>query len=197
MSVKGIRVVLVHEKDQRPEDWILLLTELCDGVEPILVEATDASAETLLGLEPHRIVAVAPLDPAIYLALMEIIPILAGTAAMESFVAAFGGRCVPVTAESDHYLMHDGVGVWTGFTEPLEVEGYPSSALEQSELPPELVVTAWNDEKVALALSHRMMPMVALNIHPNDLGEYHGRNLMYAFLEGRYLTGAPVGPPEI
>jgi len=197
MSVKGIRVVLVHEDGNRPEDWITLLAGLCDGVEPQMLAAGDADEETLRGLNPHRIVAVAPLDKAIYPALMETIPILTGAAALESFVEAFGGRIIPVSAEPDHYLMHDGVGVWTGFTEPLEVEGYPSFALDQSELPPELVVTAWNDEKVALALSHRLMPLVALNIHPNDLGEKHSRNLMYAFLEGRYLTGAPIGPPEI
>ncbi len=197
MSVKGIRVVLVHEAGQRPDDWISLLAGLCDGVEPMLLAAKDAGEELLRGLNPHRIVAVAPLDPALYPLLMETIPVLTGPAALESFVKAFGGRCVPVSAEPDHYMMHDGVGVWTGFTEPLEVEGYPSIAIDQTELPPELVVTAWNDEKVALALSHRLMPLVALNIHPNDLGEEYSRNLMYAFLEGRYLTGAPVGPPEI
>ena len=122
---------------------------------------------------------------------------LAAAGALESFVTAFGGRMVSVKAEPDHYMMHDGVGVWTGFSEPMEVEGYPVAALDQSELPPELVVSAWNDEKVALALRHRLMPLVALSIHPNDLGEMHGRNMMYAFLEGRYLTGAPSGPPEI
>jgi len=197
MSVNSIRVVLVHEAGQRPDDWGTLLTELCDGIEPMLLVADDADEETLRGLDPHRIVALAPLDPAVYPAIMETVPVLAGTAALESFVQAFGGRVIPVSPEPDHYLMHDGVGVWTGFTEPIEVQGYPSFALDQSELPPELVVTAWNDEGVALALSHRVMPLVALNIHPNDLGEKHGRNLMYAFLEGRYLTETPMGPPEV
>ena len=197
MSVKDIQVVLVHEAGHHPEDWISLLAGLCDGTDPILLVAGDADEETLRGLNPHRIVTVAPLDPAVFPALMESIPILAGAMALESFVKAFGGRIAPVSAETDHYLMHDGVGVWTGFTEPLEVQGYPSFALDQTELPPELVVTAWNDERVALALSHRLMPLVALNFHPNDLDEKHGRNLLYAFLEGRYLTGAPVGPPEI
>jgi len=197
MSVKGIRVVLVHEEGHRPEDWIELLAGLCDGVEPMLVSADTADEATLRSLDPHRVVALAPLDPAIYPALMETIPILAGSGALQSFVEAFGGTIIPVTAAPDHYLMHDGVGVWTGFTEPLEVEGYPSFSLDQSELPPELVVTAWNDEKVALAVSHRLMPLVGLSIHPNDIGEKHSRNLLYAFLEGRYLTGAPMGPPEI
>jgi anthranilate/para-aminobenzoate synthase component II len=197
MSVKGIRVVLVHDAGQRPEGWISLLTGLCDGTEPILLAAADADEGTLRDLNPHRIVAVAPMDIAIYPVLMESIPILAGVEAMESFVKAFGGCMIPVSAEPDHYLMHDGVGVWTGFTEPLEVQGYPSFALDQNELPPELVVTAWNDERVALALSHRLLPLVALNFHPDDLDEQHGRNLLYAFLEGRYLTGAPMGPPEI
>ncbi len=197
MSVKGIRLVLVHEAGRRPEDWISLLTELCDGMEPTLVAAEDADEKTLRGLDPHRVVAVAPLEPEIYPALMESIPILAGVAALDSFMTAFGGRIQAVSAEPDHYLMHDGVGVWTGFSEPLEVVGYPAFAPDQEELPPELVVTAWNDERVALALSHRLMPLVALNFHPDALGEKHGRNLLYAFLEGRYLTGAPMGPPEI
>ncbi len=197
MSIDSIRVVLVHEAGQRPEDWIALLSGLRDGVEPILLVADAADEVTLRGLNPHRIIAVAPLAPDVYLALMESIPILAGAQALDSFAKAFGGCTIPVSAAEDHYLMHDGVGVWTGFTEPLEVEGYPAIALDQAELPPELVVSAWNDEKVALALRHRVLPLVALSIHPDDLGEKHSRNLLYAFLEGRYLSGAPTGPPEV
>ena len=70
MSVEGIRVVLVHETGQRPDDWIALLAELCAGVEPILVAAENANEETLRELNPHRIVAVAPLDPALFPILM-------------------------------------------------------------------------------------------------------------------------------
>ncbi len=104
----------------------------------MLLAAGEADEETLRAFTPHRIVAVAPLDSAIYPALMESIPILAGASALESFVKAFGGNIIPVSAEPDHFLMHHGVGVWTGFTEPLEVQGYPSFALDQGKLPPEI-----------------------------------------------------------
>ncbi len=197
MSVESIRVVLVHDPEHEPTAWVSLLTDLCSGAKPFLVSAKDASAEVLLERRPHRVVAVAPLATDVFGKLMESIPLLAGVQALESFVEAFGGCCLSVSVHSENYLMHDGVGLWTGFGEPIEVAEYPSVAADQSQLPAELVVTAWNDERVALALSHRMLPMVALNFHPWNLGDQAGRELLLAFLEGKYLTGAPSGPPEI
>ena len=197
MSVESIRVVLIHDPYHIPDNWEMLLTELCGDVRPSLLASDKANAELLRTMNPHRIVAVTPIAPEIFTDLMESIPILAAESALESFMQAFGGCCETVSAEEDHYLMHDGVGLWTGFAEPIEVEGYPSTAPDQSELPPKLVVTAWNDERVALALSHRMLPMVALNFHPDDLGEKLGRELLMAFLEGIYLADTPTGPPEV
>ncbi len=197
MSVEGVRVVLVHDPYHIPDNWVNLLTELCGGVSPSLLSSGKADAELLRTMNPHRIVVVTPVAPEIYIDLMESIPILAAESALESFMQAFGGRCTAIAPEEENYLMHDGVGLWTGFSDPLEVAGYPSTAPDQSELPPVLVVTAWNDERVALALSHRQLPMVAWNLHPNDLGEKPGRELMLAFLEGIYLTDTPSGPPEV
>ena len=197
MSAETIRVVLIHDPYHIPDNWEMLLTELCGGVHPSLLPSDKASPDVLRTLNPHRIVAVTPIAPEIYTELMESIPILAAEPALESFMQAFGGGCEAVEAVNDHYLMHDGVGLWTGFTEPIEVQGYPATAPDQSELPVKLVVTAWNDERVAMALSHRMLPLVALNFHPNDIGENLGGELVIAFLEGKYLGDNPTGPPEV
>ncbi len=197
MSGESIRVVLIHDPYHIPDNWEMRLTELCNGVRPSLLAADKVDSELLRTMNPHRIVVVAPINPQIFTDLMESIPILAGPLALESFMQAFGGQCTPVLPEEDHYLMHDGVGLWTGFTEPIEVEGYPESGPDQSDLPAKLVVTAWNDERVALAMSHRLLPLVALNFHPDSLGEKLGSELLMAFLEGIYLADTPMGPPEV
>ncbi len=197
MLIEGIRVVLVCDQNNYAEEWVSLLTNICSGTAPVVVAGSGATAESLRKLQPHRIIALDSLESGVYHGLMEEIPILAGPAAMESFVKAFDGHCIAVIAEDDNYLMHDAVGLWTGFTEPLEVSGYPTTALDKSSLPKHLVVTAWNDEMVPLALSHRTMPLVALNLNPFDLEDKYSRDLVLAFLEGTYLTGVPVGPPEI
>jgi anthranilate synthase component II len=197
MSVEGVRVVLLHDPDQDSAEWISLLTEMCAGAKPELVSAADLDATALLASGPHRIVVLAPLDSAAYSVLMESIPLLVAAPALQSLVEALGGKCVGVPSRPENFLMHDGVGLWTGFGEPLTVAGYPAIAPDQSILPAELVVTAWNDERVALALRHRQLPLVVWNLHPNDLQENSGKELLIAFLEGKYLTGAPEGPPEI
>ena len=197
MSIEGIKVVLVHQAETELNGWDDLLTELCDGVPPVLVSSSEIHKDLLNELSPHRIIVLAPMDSEIYSIFMQSIPVLAAGSSLESFMAAFGGRCVSTSTKNENYLMHDGVGLWTGFTDPLKVFGYPCTAPDQSDLPAELVVTAWNDEGVALALRHRQLPTVAWNIHPADLGEELGRELLLAFLEGTYLTGTPTGPPEV
>jgi anthranilate/para-aminobenzoate synthase component II len=197
MLVEGVRVVLVCDRNNQPEAWVSLLTDVCNGQVPVLVSPDEATAENLRKYQSHRIIALEPLEAAVYLELLEEIPILAGPLAMASFVAAYGGQCLAVGAEDENYLMHDAVGLWTGFTEPLEVTGYPSLAMDKSCLPKDLVVTAWNDEMVALGIGHRTMPQVALNFNPFELEDKYCKDLILAFLEGTYLTGVPVGPPEI
>jgi len=51
---------------------------------------------------------------------------------MCALFAVYGGECPGVPAESrpeEHYLMHDGAGLWTGYMEPLEL------AVRDRELP--------------------------------------------------------------
>ncbi len=197
MLVEGVRVVLVCDQGPSFEPWVSLLTHLCNGSKPVVVSPSDATVDFLKKLNPHRVISLVPLIADFYLNLMEEVPILAGPEALVSFVGAFEGECSVVLPKSENYLMHDGVGLWTGFTQPLEVTGYPTKALVQSSIPNSLVVTAWNDEMVALAIRHRTLPLVALNFNPYELEEKFSVDLLLAFLEGTYLTGVPIGPPEI
>lgn len=200
MSIEGVRVVLVHEADQAPEDWINILIELCSGTEPQLLSCDQADTAALKKLNPHRIVTVADLSGNVIRDIIDSTPVLAAGAALPSLMQAFGGDCEEIYLNrrpKENYLMHDAVGLWTGFTEPYEVKGYPTHAPDQSTLPPDLVVTAWNDETVALAVRHRTRPLVGWNFHPNDLEGQVGRELLLAFLEGKYLMDTPTGPPEI
>ncbi len=197
MSIEGIRVVLVHEAGHKPVRWVELLGELCAGVPPQLLADDTVDAETLLKMEPHRIIFNCPVASEIYQHLLEQIPMMATQEALPSYMESFGGQCIAAKSHDENYLMHDAVGVWTGYTEPLEVSGYPTLVPDQNDLPAELVVTAWNDERVALAMTHRLLPVVGINFHPDDLEGYLGKGIVLAFLEGTYLTGAPMGPPEI
>ncbi|PID78866.1 hypothetical protein CSB20_13025 [bacterium DOLZORAL124_64_63] len=165
-----------------------------------MVSAAEASAETILENDPHRVLLLAPVDPEIIPQLLEKAPILVDGAGLGSLLAAYGGQCpvVSTTAPSEeHYLMHDNVGLWTGFMEPLEVASYPATSPDKNALPSQLMVTAWNDDGLVLAVRDRVLPVVGWNFHPLDLPAGVGREMLLAFLEGHYLGSLPSGPPEV
>lgn len=200
MSVEGVRVTMVHLADEWPVDWIHLLRVQCGGAEPLMVSADKATVEAILENDPHRILLLAPVDPELIPTLLEKAPLLVDGAGMCSLFAAYGGECPAIPEDrrpEENYLMHDGAGLWTGFMEPLEIEGYPHHAPDKEALPGRLMVTAWNDEGVVLAVRDRELPVVAWNFHPLDLPAGVGREMVLTFLEGKYLIDRPEGPPEI
>jgi len=200
MSVEGVRVTMVHLADEWPVDWIQLLRVECGGAPPKMISAAEATAEAILENDPHRILLLAPVDPEIIPQLMEKAPILVDGAGMCALFAAYGGECPAIPADSrpeEHYLMHDGAGLWTGFMEPLELVGFPDKAPDKDAIPGRLMVTAWNDDGVVLGVRDRELPVVGWNFHPLDLPEGIGREMVLAFLEGKRLIDRPEGPPEI
>jgi len=206
-----MKVVILDNYDSFTFNLYQMVAELCGGVEPRVFRNDEVTLAEIRGLAPDRIIiSPGPGSPEkpeyfgvcreVILELGEQVPVLGVCLGHIGIVEAFGGRIVRAP-EPRHgktsLILHDGTGIFTGMAEPLEVMRYHSLIAERASLPECLTTTAWTDEGLIMAVRHKKWPMVGVQFHPESIGTSCGSNLVWAFLEGRYLTGGPEGPPEI
>jgi para-aminobenzoate synthetase component 2 len=66
-------------------------------------------------------------------------------------------------------VRHDGTGVLAGLPSPFTATRYHSLAVEESALPPEIVVTGRTDSGVVMALRHATLPIDGVQFHPESV----------------------------
>ena len=119
------------------------------------------------------------------------LPILGVCLGHQTIAAALGGRVVrakePVHGRSSE-VFHKQAGIFAGLPSPLRACRYHSLVVEESSLPGELEVTARTDEGVVMALSHRELPVVGVQFHPESILTDHGYELLAGFLRLAGLT---------
>jgi len=206
-----MKVVILDNYDSFTFNLFQMVAELCDGVEPHVFRNDEVSLDGIRDLAPDRIIiSPGPGSPEkpeyfgvchdVILELGEQVPVLGVCLGHIGIVEAFGGRIVRAP-EPRHgktsLILHDGTGIFTGMSEPLEVMRYHSLIAERESMPGCLTITAWTDEGLVMGVRHNKWPMVGVQFHPESIGTSCGHDLVGAFLEGRYLTGGPEGPPEI
>jgi anthranilate synthase/aminodeoxychorismate synthase-like glutamine amidotransferase len=206
-----MKVVILDNYDSFTFNLFQMVAELCDGIEPQVFRNDAVSLAEIRDLAPDRIIISpgpgSPEKPEYFgvcreliLELGEQVPILGVCLGHIGIVEAYGGRIVRAP-EPRHgktsLILHDGTGIFTGMSEPLEVMRYHSLIAERESLPECLTTTAWTDEGLVMAVRHKKWPMVGVQFHPESIGTSCGHDLVWAFLAGRHLTGGPEGPPEI
>lgn len=80
-------------------------------------------------------------------------------------------------------IVHNQNGLFAGIPSPLTVGRYHSLVVEPDSLPDELQATAWTtDEATLMALSHRTLPVVGVQFHPESILTQHGYAILKNFL---------------
>jgi len=116
------------------------------------------------------------------------IPILGVCLGHQAIGQAFGGRIVRAQRVMHGKLSpvtHDGRGVFAGLPSPFAVTRYHSLAIEQAQLPPELMVTSTADDGEIMGVRHRQVAVEGVQFHPEAILTEHGMQLLGNFLEGR------------
>jgi anthranilate/para-aminobenzoate synthase component II len=109
-------------------------------------------------------------------------------------VVAFGGEVGLAPAPrhgkvSD--ISHDGMGVFSGLSNPFVATRYHS--LAALEIPDDIVVTARSEDGVVQGVRHVSLPIEAVQFHPESVMTVEGKALLGNFLDqvdGRPVTGA-------
>ena len=101
-------------------------------------------------------------------------------------IAVAYGACVVRSPRPAHgkpcLVHHDGAGVLSGVEDPLVVGRYHSLVVEETTLPPELVVTARSPSGLVMGLRHRRHPVEGVQWHPESVLTPAGGDVVARFL---------------
>jgi anthranilate synthase component 2 len=157
------------------------------------------SVEDALALDPAALViSPGPCDPdsaGICLDLIRAaagrLPIMGVCLGHQSIGQAMGGRVVRAPdvmhGKVDH-IHHTGTGLFDGLPSPFTATRYHSLIVEREGLPDCLEVTAWTEDGLIMALSHRSLPIHGVQFHPESIASEHGHRLLRNFLD---MAGVP------
>lgn len=164
---------------------------------PVQVDVRRADAVTVAeigDLAPdYLVVGPGPRDPAhagvSCAALRQIaphVPTLGVCLGLQCLNEVHGGRtvrCEPVHGKVS-LVRHEGRGLFAGLPSPLRVARYHSLCAEvaPAALRDVLEVTARTDDGVIMGLSHRSLPIHAVQFHPESFLTDHGDRLIAAFM---------------
>jgi para-aminobenzoate synthetase component 2 len=77
---------------------------------------------------------------------------------------------------------HDGTGVLDGLPQPFTATRYHSLAVEESTLPPELVVNGRTASGVVMAMRHTELPIDGVQFHPESVLTQGGHRMLANWL---------------
>lgn len=101
-------------------------------------------------------------------------------------------RCEPVHGRVSE-VWHEGGGLFARLPSPLRVARYHSLCADVSPaaLRDDLEVTARTEDGVVMGLSHRVLPIHAVQFHPESFLTEHGDRLIAAFMSLGPCGGRP------
>lgn len=165
------------------------------GRETVVLRNDQADADTVNNLRPELVVlSPGPGGPESTGSCLEIIeanhreiPILGVCLGMQTIASFFGGRVVRAM-EPMHGkvrpIRHDGLGLFSGLPDPLQVTRYHSLVVERESLPHCFDICAESPEGEIMGLRHRSHPISGVQFHPEALLTESGMQLLRNALEG-------------
>jgi anthranilate synthase component 2 len=112
-------------------------------------------------------------------------PILGVCLGHQAIGEAFGGRVVRakrVMHGKTSMIHHTGVGVFHGLPSPFEATRYHSLAIERSNMPDCLEITAWTEDGEIMGVRHKRSVVEGVQFHPESILTQHGHQLLRNFL---------------
>lgn len=126
------------------------------------------------------------------------LPILGVCLGHQALVEHYGGRveCDPEPVHGRASLTHhDSSALFHGVPDPFEAGRYHSLHARRDAVPRELLVSAWTDDGLVMAVRHRELPRLGLQFHPESILTPHGPAMLAAF--ARICGEAPCGAPPV
>ena len=185
------RVLVVDNYDSFVYNLVQYLGEL--GADPIVRRHDAVTLDEAAELAPDAmLVSPGPGRPEEAGVSVEIIrwaagriPVLGVCLGHQCIGAAWGARverAPQVMHGKTSQIHHDGTGLFSGLSSPLEATRYHSLIVEESSLPDELEVVATSDDGLVMGLRHRDLDVEGVQFHPESILTENGHGLLSNFL---------------
>ena len=191
-------LLMIDNYDSFTYNLVQYLGEL--GVEVRVYRNDQITVEQALALAPQRIVIspgpCTPNEAGISVPLIRqaagIVPILGVCLGHQSIGQAFGGHIIKareVMHGKTSAIHHQGQGVFSGLSQPLQATRYHSLVIDADRLPDVLEVTAWTntpdgERGEIMGIRHRELPIQGVQFHPESILTQHGHDLLRNFING-------------
>ncbi|NNM57490.1 aminodeoxychorismate/anthranilate synthase component II [Acidocella sp.] len=168
-----------------------------------VVKRNDAlSVEDAMALKPEAIVLspgpCTPNEAGICVELVRAaagkIPLLGVCLGHQAIGQAFGGKVVrapePVHGKTCP-VYHENTDLFAGLPNPFTATRYHSLIVKRSDLPVELVVTAFTQDGIIMGLRHSTLPVYGVQFHPESIATSHGHDILKNFLDSARRFNEP------
>ena len=185
------RVLVVDNYDSFVYNLVQYLGEL--GADPIVRRHDAVSLDEAAELAPDAVLVSPgpgrPEDAGVSVEMIRWaagrIPVLGVCLGHQCIGAAWGARverAPQVMHGKTSQIHHDGTGLFSGLSSPLEATRYHSLIVEESSLPDELEVVATSDDGLVMGLRHRDLEVEGVQFHPESILTEDGHGLLSNFL---------------
>lgn len=186
------RILVIDNFDSFVYNLVQYIGQL--GAEPIVRREGSVTLEEVDAIAPDGVlISPGPGHPSAATLSNQIIrdrhgsfPILGVCLGMQCIAEVFGGSVVhapEVVHGRTSRITHDGLGIFRGIPDPIEVTRYHSLVVEPSTLPAELFVTARTDSGVVMGIRHVDGSTEGVQFHPESVLTEHGLEMVANFLE--------------
>ena len=115
------------------------------------------------------------------------LPMLGVCLGLQAIVQHFGGTLVNMErvlhGQASELTTFVAKGIFKGLKAPLSVGHYHSWILEEKNFPPNLVMTAKNENGLPMAISHPYLPIEAVQFHPESVLTPQGPAMLRNWLD--------------
>jgi len=185
------RVLVVDNYDSFVYNLVQYLGEL--GADPIVRRHDAVSLDEAAELAPDAVLVSPgpgrPTDAGVSVEMIRWaagrIPVLGVCLGHQCIGVAWGARVErspQVMHGKTSQIHHDGTGLFSGLSSPLEATRYHSLIVEESSLPDELEVVATSDDGLVMGLRHRDLDVEGVQFHPESILTEDGHGLLSNFL---------------
>jgi len=187
----GARVLVIDNYDSFVYNLVQYLGEL--GADPIVRRHDAVTLDEAAELAPDAVLVSPgpgrPEDAGVSVEMIRWaagrIPVLGVCLGHQCIGAAWGARverAPQVMHGKTSQIHHDGTGLFSGLSSPLEATRYHSLIVEESSLPDELEVVATSDDGLVMGLRHRDLDVEGVQFHPESILTEDGHGLLSNFL---------------